>query len=110
MKYFNWNEVNEIACKTLNKYGVHIKFDLDWTTAEDDKIDEFVRKELRKICPLDKDFYDFLHATIAGGLLTFDTEAEARNFYKIFEQKLTNSSGIYACIYSPIEGCLTENT
>jgi hypothetical protein len=109
MEYFNWNQLNEIVCKALNKFGVYLDYGLD-NTQEDDKIAKFVQEEIRKIYPLDKDFYDFLHATIAGGLLTFDTEVEARNFYEIFEQKLTDSSGIYACIYSPIEGCLTENT
>jgi hypothetical protein len=51
-----------------------------------------------------------MSAIVCGGLLTFDTKEEAWAFYKIFEQDLTDSSSIYACIYSPTEGCMTENT
>lgn len=109
MQFINWNKSDEIVCKTLNKFGVHINYRLD-DTPQDDKISDFVWSELRKLYPEDVDYYDFPSAIISGGLLTFDTEKEARDFYSIFEQELTDSSGIYACIVSPIEGCLTENT
>jgi TorA maturation chaperone TorD len=45
-----------------------------------------------------------------GGLFFFETEELAREFYSMFEQPLTDSSGLYASIYSPTDGCLTENT
>lgn len=109
MRHINWNESDVIVCKTLNKYGVHINFGLD-DTPEDGGIDKFVWSEIRKLYPNDNTYHDFVHAVISGGLLTFDTEKEAWDFYKIFEQELTESSSIYACIYSPTEGCLTENT
>jgi hypothetical protein len=109
MQHYNWNKLDEIACKTLNKFGVHVAFGLD-ATPKDDKIAEFVWSEVRKMYPVDVDYYNTASAIICGGLLTFDTEEDAWAFYKIFEQELTDSSGIYACIYSPTEGCLTENT
>lgn len=109
MKHYNWNKLDEIVCKTLNKFGVHINYGLDGTP-EDDKIHDFVLEELKKLYPDETIYSDFWFAILSGGLLTFDTEEEAWTFYKIFEQELTDSSGIYACIYSPIEGCLTENT
>lgn len=109
MQHINWNESDEIVCKSLNKFGVHVNFGLD-DTPEDDKIAEFVWSEIRKLYHDVKTGSDFIHAVISGGLLTFDTEKEARDFYKIFEQELTDSSNIYACIYSPTDGCLTENT
>lgn len=109
MLHVNWNKSNEIVCKTLDKFGVHINYGLD-DTLQDDKTSAFVCSELRKLYPEDPVFYNFMGAILSGGLLTFDTEKEAWDFYKIFEQELTDSSGIYACIISPIEGCLTENT
>lgn len=109
MRHINLNKSDEIICKSLNKFGVHINYELD-NTPEDDKIAEFVLSEIRKLCQVDKEYYDFVNAVVSGGLLTFDTEKEACDFYKIFEQELTESSSIYACIYSPTEGCLTENT
>jgi hypothetical protein len=109
MQHINWNKSDEIVCKTLNMFGVHISFGLD-DTPEDDKIAEFVWSEIKKLYPDVTSCHNLIHDVISGGLLTFDTEKEAWDFYKIFEQELTDSSGIYACIYSPTKGCLTENT
>ena len=109
MQHYNWNKLNEIACKALNKFGVHISYGLD-DTLEDDKIARFVFTELRRLYQDDSTYHEAVDSVIFSGLTTFDTEEEAWAFYKIFEQELTDSSGIYACIYSPTEGCLTENT
>lgn len=109
MQHFNWNKTEEIACKAIGKFAVHVSFGLD-ATPEDDKIAQFVWGELRKLYPDDASYYNFTHAVVNGGLLAFDTEEEAWAFYGIFDKELTDSSSIYACIYSPIEGCLTENT
>jgi hypothetical protein len=109
MQHYNWNKLDEIACKALNKYGVHIAYGLD-DTPEDDKIAEFVCKEVRRLYADSATYHNFMSAIVCGGLLTFDTKEEAWAFYKIFEQELTDSSSIYACIYSPTEGCMTENT
>lgn len=109
MQHINWNKSDEIVCKALGKFGVHISYGLD-NTPKDDKIAEFVWSELRKLYVDDSTYYNFTSAITCGGLLLFDTEKEAWDFYYIFEQELTDSSAIYACIYSPTEGCLTENT
>lgn len=109
MLYVNWNKSNEIVCKALDKFGVHINYGLG-DTHQDDKISNFIWSEVRKLYPEDPVFYNFMGAIIGGGLLTFDTEKEALDFYSIFEQELTESSHVYACFYSPIEGGLTENT
>ena len=111
MLYVNWNKSNEIVCKALDKFGVHINYGLG-DTHQDDKISNFIWSEVRKLYPEDPVFYNFMGAIIGGGLLTFDTEKEALDFYSIFEQELTESSHVYACFYSPVEGGggLTENT
>ena len=109
MQHINWNEADEIVCKTLGKFGVNISYGLD-NTPEDDKIAEFVFAELRKLYPDEIEYNNVSFNVVGGGLLVFDTEEEAWSFYRIFEQELTDSSSIYACIYSPTEGCLTENT
>ena len=47
---------------------------------------------------------------VNSGVFFFDSEEAARKFYSIFEQKLTESSAIYANLISPIDGIITENT
>ena len=53
---------------------------------------------------------NFMRMTLYDCLFFFDTEKECYDFYRIFEQELTDSSAIYACTFGPDGQCETENT
>ena len=110
MEFKQRNAINELACKADGRFAVYISNNLEFAEKEDKEIWEFVKDELNKIAPSEKDYYEYLFAVTANGMLFFDTKDEAWKFYKIFEAELTDSSAIYAAIYSPTEGGLTENT
>jgi hypothetical protein len=112
IKFGSWGKIHELATTHVNKFSVYVSFGLDCTPgSHDEKIWEFVQSELEKIYGCGTDlFYEYCRDIIQSGLFFFDTEVEARKFYIIFEQELTDSSGIYSCLYSPVKGCLTENT
>jgi hypothetical protein len=111
MKYADWNIVNELATKQVGKFSVYVSNGLQFEDPQEDKIWDFVILELvRLFGNKTPEYYDYVSNVLHGGLFFFDSEDAARNFYKIFEQELTDSSAIYASLICPIRGCLTENT
>lgn len=111
LKYADWNIVNDLATKQVGKYSVYISNGLVFDSDEDDIVWNFLLIELTKMFG-DKtpEFFDYVGNIIHGGLFFFDTEVKATEFYKIFDQELTQSSSIYATLNCPIHGCMTENT
>ena len=106
---YGWNKVHELAVKQVGKPAVHISFGLDFNKPEDEAIWEFVTSTLKQMY----DYETYMNLTgsiINSELIFFDTEEEQYQFYKVFEQPLTDSSPLYAIAYSRDGETETENT
>jgi hypothetical protein len=105
MKYLNWDNIIQLAVPMLEEWSVYINNGLDY----DDEafVWEFIRTQVESKY---EDHMGVLSYLVHGGLFSFPTEKGAREFYNIFEQRLTGSSGIYAALYDFQGNCITENT
>ena len=109
--FADWHDVAQLATMKIGKFSCYVSNGLDFTSIEDEAIWKFVLESLRDLYG-DKTpkFYEYAGGIVNGGLFFFDSEYEMIEFYKIFEQPLTDSSPIYACTISPEHGSMTENT
>jgi hypothetical protein len=109
IEFANWNEQQELATKQKGKFSVYISNGLDFES--DNVIWKFITDSLIGLYgERTKDYYDVVGNLIEGGLFFFENGDQAWEFYSIFTQELTDSSAVYACLYCPVAGCLTENT
>jgi hypothetical protein len=109
MKFVNWCKTNEFAVKQVGQWGVYVSNNLDYDDEKESKAWEFVIDYL-KSTRTEVEYLNYISSIMDGGLFFFETEELAWEFYSMFEQPLTNSSGLYATIYSPNGVGLTENT
>lgn len=114
MIVYDWCRINELAVKQVGKPAVYVSNNLSYNSPEDEKesreVFSFVHSEIRKMAKDDVEFYQIIGQLTDTGLFFFDTVEEQQAFYKIFEQPLTESSGIYACTYAADGTGMTENT
>ena len=110
MKFSGWSNTQSLAVKQQGEFAVYVSSTLDWTSPRDDTVWEYVRQEVVKICETELAAIEVMGDILEGGLFFFPSEQKAREFYAIFEQELTDSSGIYAALYANDGRCLTENT
>ena len=108
VSYVAWHRMAGLATKQIGKYSVYVNNGLQFDKYDED-IWYFVQSEINKLYD-EKTALDYRTCLVHGGLFFFDTEKECYDFYRIFEQELTNSSAIYACTYNPSGECETENT
>lgn len=109
IEFANWCKQHELATKQKGKFSVYVNNGLDFET--DSAAWEFITGSFIKLFgERTKEYYEIAGNFVEGGLFFFETEEQAWEFYGIFEQELTDSSAVYACIYSPLTGCMTENT
>lgn len=110
MKYADWNVVQDLATRQVGKFSVYVSNQLNFDRT-DSHIWDFVLSEIVRLFG-DKtpEYFEYLGNLVHGGLFFFESEDAAWNFYHIFNKELTYSSSIYVAIYSPTDGCLTENT
>jgi len=119
MKTLQWHEILSLAVKQSGKWAVYVANHLD--ICDDPKDEEIYLWVMDKF----KEMYDDTRtkenhmnsvcdearmAMMHSGLVLLDTEEEMLKFYNVFEQPLTDSSGVYACTFGPDGECLTENT
>ena len=109
MEYLQWHQIYGLAAKQKGKWAVYIGNGLEFLTDKDTEIWNFVMDELIKLYG-DDTFHRQIGNILHGGMFFFDSKAECYEFYRIFEQPLTDSSAIYACTYNPSGECETENT
>ena len=106
MLILNWCEINERAVQKVGKPAVYIS-----NSDADEAVWQFVQNSMRALYgDATPQYYDVITNLDLGGLFFFDTVSEQRAFYRVFEQPITDSSGIYACTYDENGKCLTENT
>lgn len=109
MKTIDWDDKNAIVCKHENMWGVYVS---GYDTYEDHhygkEICNFIDRELIRLYP--KNYQHYHTAILCKNLILADTEDEARELYSIFEDDMVESSFVYAALYSPLNGGLTENT
>lgn len=55
-------------------------------------------------------YLDVVSMTLHGGLISFDTEEEQKEFYSIFTSKEVYGSGIYAVSFDKDGNAMDENT
>jgi hypothetical protein len=106
MIYKNWSDINSLAVRQQGQWAVYINNGLEFDTDQDQAIWNFVLDNTSSQGWPVQD----RSLLLLGGLFFFDTELQATDFYRIFEQPLTDSSAIYACLYDSQGACLTENT
>lgn len=109
MHFVNWVKTNELAVKQVGQFAVYVSNGLDFDDEKDAKAWDFVLDYL-KSAYTEAECYNYMGSIIDGGLFFFEIEEEAWKFYSVFEQPLTDSSGLYAAVFCPVRGCLTENT
>jgi uncharacterized protein len=102
--YLSWSAINELAVKQANRPGVYVSNNLSYENTADQQAWQHVQDQLS--AKLGRDFSYLLH----GGMFLFDTEAEAWQFYRVFEHPAVYASGLYAVIYDDQGLALTENT
>ena len=118
IQYKNWHEVNALATKAMGKPSVYINNGLEFNTTEQDHMWFFVLSEVAKLYGIKEDcryedypeYHDVRISLLHGGLFFFDNEKDQYDFYRIFEQPLTDSSAMYACTYDKNGVPETENT
>lgn len=103
-----WHEILSLAVGRVGKFAVYVSNGLGFVES-DRTVWDFVVKEVFQMFH-ETEAREYLSSINQGGVLFFDNEEKARKFYKIFEQELTDSSPLYACLYNSYGQCLTENT
>jgi hypothetical protein len=117
MKTLQWHEVLSLAVKQSERWAVYVSNALG-DTQRDDDVWEFIRESFHAMYSTTRNDENNFHSEndeahmsmLCSGLVLFDTEEEMLKFYSVFEQPLTDSSGVYACTFGPDGKCLTENT
>jgi len=117
MKTLQWHDVLSLAVKQSGKWAVYVSNGLG-DTPEDDKVWDFIRESFQALYSTTRNAENKYHsendeahfAVVVSGLVLFDTEEQMEEFYNVFAQPLTDSSGVYACTFGPDGECLTENT
>jgi len=111
MKAFNWIETVKLAVKQKNMPAVYVTNGLEYETSEDTDIWNFVMESMKEMFgEKTNEYYEVMTNMVYGGLFFFDTFEQAEQFYRIFDQPLTDSSKIYACLFDNTGKCLNENT
>lgn len=108
--YSNWSDLNVLATKSMNKFGVFISNNLD-TTPEDDKAWNAVVSRFIELFGMGTpEYFDYIAVALADGMIWFDTLEDAYIIFDIFNEEPVYSSGLFAALYCPIRGCINENT
>lgn len=112
MEFLTNHKIRELAVKQKGMFAVYVSQGLNMFEPTDEKIWDFILQEICTLCGGNTTlkYYDYMSGLVNSGTFFFQTEGEAWDFYKIFEQPLTESSAIYANISSPDGVCMTENT
>jgi hypothetical protein len=106
---YDWGKVIELAVKHVGKPAVYVSFGLELDKPKDQAIWNFVTDSLKTIYEYEQ-YKSLIASIINSELIFFETEEQQRQFYKIFEQPLTDSSALYAVTYGQDGKVKTENT
>jgi hypothetical protein len=102
MKYLTWCEIIKLAVMQSNEFAVYVSSGLDLDNDDDKKTLSVLKENLPE---------DIINTFLLDtGIFLFDSEKEADDFYSKFELEHIYASSIYAALYCPKRGCLTENT
>ena len=111
MNTYTWDGICSLAVRQVGKPAVYVNNGLEHKDEKDDEIWDFIISSVRELYGKDSPrFYSVMGTLTAGGLFFFDSEEEQYEFYRIFEQPLTNSSAVYATTYGADGQGQTENT
>lgn len=104
----------EDSCKLHNQWGVYANFNGDMVCPEDDVVFNHGKLEIEEYC-LHKgwpkaSFYILMDSLSWGNLVLFNSEQEADEVYQLFNDSVMDSSCWFACLISPADGVVTENT
>lgn len=104
-EFVGFSKQQEITCKHLGKWGVYVNGSDAFDTSKDTEITKRLNELNKKYGPM---FFAML--VINGEMALFDTQEEAMSVYMDFDTPPLSDSSVYACIISPVDGCVTENT
>lgn len=111
MNMYTWHDIVALAVKQIGKPAVYVNNGLEHKDEKDDEIWDFIITSVGELYGKDTQrFYNVMGTLTAGGLFFFDNEEEQYEFYRIFEQPLTDSSAVYATTYGADGQGQTENT
>lgn len=107
-------EMMEDSCKLHRKWGVYANFNGDMGCAEDCAVFDHGKLEIEEYCLLQgwpkTSFYMLMDSLPWGNIVLFDSEEDASKVYQLFNDKVMDSSCWFACLISPVDGVVTENT
>lgn len=104
-EFVSWSEWLEITCKHKGKWGVYINGLDGYSDEAGQQIAEALQKGQEAFGMM---FHT--HSVINGNLCLVESEQEARAIYNHYDTPPLSDSCVYACLISPTEGTLTENT
>lgn len=107
--YRNWSEINALAVKQVGKFAVYVANNVDYDSEIDNKSWDYAVSQIRLKTDNEKSYYEISSGMIHGGLFFFESEEKADEFFNIFCNEITEKTGLYAAIYCPERGCLSEN-
>lgn len=111
MQIMNWVEVIKHAVIHTGRPAVWIDNGLDLQYPKEQAIWQFVMDSMKTLYgDQTTEYFNVMTALVNGGLFFFDSEEERDRFYHVFDQPLTDSSGMYACTFNSDGTVLTENT
>ena len=110
--FIDWNGVNALATRSAGKFSVFVSGGLEvLSDPKQDKVYEAISTGLDKLYGVEIfENYNAKLNLMNDGLYFFESEVGAWSFYKIFNEKPVYASGVYAAIYSHINGFIDENT
>lgn len=104
-EFVSWAGWMEIVCKHKKKWGVYINGMDGYLDDESPEIAKALQKGQDKFGMM---FHT--NSVVGGNLCLVGTEKEAREIYNHYDSPPLSDSCVYACLISPADGIICENT
>lgn len=110
-KTIDWSDMLEISCHHLGKWGVYANFTGD--ASHQAKLEELCAKffrwcEDKQISQ--EDAHNFANSLLFGNAVLFDSSKQAGTIYRFFNEPGVYAGPWFACLVSPEQGIVEENT
>lgn len=108
----DWSDMLALACRQVGKFAVYGNYTA--RPEEDDQALEKLTLRFFQYCDafgMDKlEQQRMLQDLMFGNAVLFDTSEEAGRIFRFFLEKGIDSGPFFACLVSPTEGIVSENT
>lgn len=104
----SWHEIYALAVKQVGMFAVYVGNGVDFDNERDKAAFDYVLSEFKRTFD-EKEYIEYSGVLVNSGMFFFETEGDADTFFDVFNRPETEKTGLYAALYSPDRGCLTEN-